>query len=42
MDKELGLARASTLERQAARVAAFISNPEASEPGDAAERRLPG
>ena len=35
-------ARASTLERQAARVAAFISSPEASEPGEAAERRLPG
>ena len=42
--RKLGFARAraSTLERQAARVAAFISNPEASEPGDAAERRLPG
>ncbi len=42
--RELGFARArtSTLERQAARVAAFISSPEASEPGDAAERRLPG
>jgi glycosyltransferase involved in cell wall biosynthesis len=42
--RELGLARArtSTLERQAARVAAFISNPGASEPGKAAERRFPG
>jgi glycosyltransferase involved in cell wall biosynthesis len=42
--RELGLARArtSTLERQAARVAAFISDPGASEPGKAAERRFPG
>jgi glycosyltransferase involved in cell wall biosynthesis len=42
--RELGLARArtSTLERQAARVAAFIANPGASEPGKAAERRFPG
>ena len=42
--RELGFARArtSTLERQAARVAAFISSPEASEPGDAAEHRHPG
>jgi glycosyltransferase involved in cell wall biosynthesis len=42
--RELGLARArtSTLERQAARVATFISDPGASEPGKAAERRFPG
>jgi glycosyltransferase involved in cell wall biosynthesis len=42
--RELGLARArtSTLERQAARVAAFIANPGVSEPGKAAERRFPG
>ena len=42
--RELGLARARTLtlERQAARVAAFISGSGASEPGKAAERRLPG
>ena len=41
--RELGLARARTLtlERQAARVAAFISSSEASEPGKAAEHRLP-
>ena len=37
--RELGFARAraSTLERQAARVAAFISSSEAPEPGDATE-----
>ncbi len=42
--RELGFARARTrtLERQAARVAAFISNSEASEPGSAAEHRLSG
>jgi glycosyltransferase involved in cell wall biosynthesis len=34
--------RSLTLERQAARVAAFISGSEAWEPGDAAERRHPG
>ena len=41
--RELGLARARTLtlERQAARVAAFISSSEASEPGKAAVHRLP-
>ena len=41
--RELGFARARTLtlERQAARVAAFISGSEASEPGKAAENRLP-
>ena len=41
--RELGFARARTrtLERQAARVAAFISSSEASEPGKAAEHRLP-
>jgi glycosyltransferase involved in cell wall biosynthesis len=41
--RELGFARARTLtiERQAARVAAFISSSEASEPGNAAEHRLP-
>ena len=40
---ELGFARARTLtlERQAARVAAFISGSEASEHGKAAENRLP-
>ncbi len=35
-------ARALTLERQAARVAAFISGSEAPEPGDTSERRHPG
>jgi glycosyltransferase involved in cell wall biosynthesis len=40
--RELGLARTLTLERQATRVAAFISNSEASEPGSAAEHRLSG
>ena len=35
-------ARALTLERQAARVAAFISSSEASRPGDAVEQRHPG
>ena len=35
-------ARALTLERQAARVAAFISGSEVSEPGDAAEHCDPG
>jgi glycosyltransferase involved in cell wall biosynthesis len=41
--RELGLAQARTLtlERQAARVAAFISSSERSEPGNAAEHRLP-
>jgi glycosyltransferase involved in cell wall biosynthesis len=41
--RELGFARARalTLERQAARVAAFISGLGASEPGNAAEHRLP-
>jgi glycosyltransferase involved in cell wall biosynthesis len=40
--RELGLARARTLtlERQATRVAAFISNSEASVPESAAEHRL--
>jgi len=42
--RELGLARERTLtlERQRSRVAAFISNSEASEPGSAAEHRLSG
>ena len=42
--RELGFARARTrtLERQAARVAAFISSSEASEPGNAAEHRPSG
>src|SRR5215218_10401681 len=42
--RERGFARAQTLtlERQAARVAAFISGSEMPEPGDAAERRFPG
>jgi glycosyltransferase involved in cell wall biosynthesis len=41
--RDLGFARARTLtlERQAARVAAFISSSEASKPGNAAEHRLP-
>ena len=41
--RELGFARARalTLERQAARVAAFISSSEAPEPGDATEHHLP-
>jgi len=42
--RKLGIARARmlTLERQAARVAAFISGSEAWEPGDAAEHLHPG
>ncbi len=42
--RELGLARARalTLERQAARVAAFISSSEAPDPGESAEHRLTG
>ena len=42
--RELGVARARTLtlERQAARVAAFISGSETPEPGDAAEHRHAG
>jgi glycosyltransferase involved in cell wall biosynthesis len=41
--RELGFVRARTLtlERQAARVAAFISSSEASEPGNATQHRLP-
>src|SRR3712207_2565478 len=41
--RELGFARVRTLtlEREAARVAAFISSSEAPEPGDATEQRLP-
>lgn len=42
--RELGLARARalTLERQAARVATFISSSEAPDPGESVEHRLPG
>jgi glycosyltransferase involved in cell wall biosynthesis len=42
--RKLGIARArrQTLERQAARVAAFISGSEAWEPGDAPELFHPG
>jgi len=42
--RELGFARARTLtlERQAARVAAFISSPETPKPGNAAEHRPSG
>jgi glycosyltransferase involved in cell wall biosynthesis len=42
--RKLGIARARmlTLERQAARVAAFISGSEAGKPGDAAEHLHPG
>jgi len=41
-ERGLARARALTLERQAARVAAFISSLEAPEPGRAAESRPPG
>ena len=42
--RKLGIARARmlTLERQAARVAAFISGLESPDPGNAPERRRPG